>query len=180
MCLIRICNLPLVAYWRSISELVPGGSLLWVPTLIQREASFALVLLDHDGCGSTEAREVIETAVEKRLALSGWANRCKVVVIQPELENWVWSKSPHVAKALGWKPDEMQLWLTNSGHWPEVSAKPPHPKEVVEAALRLKGIPRSSSIYHEIATKVSFDQCTDPAFVKLRTTLATWFPGPVG
>jgi len=54
---------------------------------LQREASYALVLLDHDGCGSTEAREAVEAEVEMRLAQSVWARRSAVVVIEPELEN---------------------------------------------------------------------------------------------
>lgn len=65
--------------------------------------------------------------------------------------------------------------MVRANYSPEPLAKP-HPKEVVEAALRIKGIPRSSSIYYEIATKVNFDGCSDPAFVKLRATLAAWFP----
>jgi hypothetical protein len=141
-----------------------------------RQAAHALVLFDRDGCGSTRPREQLESDVETRLAQNGWQERCAVISIEPELENWVWSRSPHVAAALAWEPRELEAWLVEGNRWPQHSVKPPRPKEVVEAALRLKRIPRSSSIYYEIATRVNFEGCTDPAFIKLRMTLARWFP----
>jgi hypothetical protein len=141
-----------------------------------REAARALVLFDRDGCGNARSREQLELDVETVLARNGWRERCAAVAIEPELENWVWSKSPHVAMAMGWQPGDLEAWMVRANYSPEPLAKPPHPKEVVEAALRIKGIPRSSSIYYEIATKVNFDGCSDPAFVKLRATLAAWFP----
>ncbi len=141
-----------------------------------RLAAYALVLFDRDGCGSTRSREQLELDVETRLAQNGWPERCVAISVEPELENWVWSRSPHVATELGWEPRDLQSWLVQGGYWPEHLAKPPRPKEVVETALRFKRIPRSSSIYYNIATKVSLDACTDPTFVKLRSTLTTWFP----
>lgn len=141
----------------------------------QRQSDYALVLFDRDGCGSTRSREELELDIETRLAQNGWGRRCAAICIEPELESWVWSKSPHVASALGWERQELQSWLDEGGHWPKPARKPAKPKEVVEAALRAKNIPRSSSIYYEIATKVSFDGCSDPAFQKLRQTLSSWF-----
>jgi hypothetical protein len=62
----------------------------------------ALVLLDHAGCG----REVVETSVleselQARVGEAGWGGRAAAIVIAPELENWVWSDSPHIDQALG-------------------------------------------------------------------------------
>jgi len=133
-------------------------------------------LFDREGCGSPGTREEIESEVETRLAQNDWLNRCAVIVIDPELENWVWSDSPHVAAALGWQREGLRDWLVQSGHCQGDALKPFKPKEAVEEALRLKGIPRSSAIYHSLATQVSFDRCTDPAFLKFRAKLAAWFP----
>jgi len=141
-----------------------------------RLANYALVVLDRDGCGRAESRTEIEAGLERRLAANGWENRCAAIVIDPELENWVWSDSPHVGAALGWPAGDLRNWLSQRGHWPEHAKKPPDPKSAVEAALREKKIARSSAIYADIARNVGFDRCVDPAFIKLRTTLQGWFP----
>lgn len=139
----------------------------------------ALVVFDRDGCGRSDAREALEASVEADLAKSGWGDRAAAIAIDPELENWVWSPSPHVATALGWTEErgDLQAWLVAEG-WltgPEAT-KPERPKEAAEAVLRLVKKPRSSAIYQAIAEKVSVQLCTDPAFVKLRESLRAWFP----
>ena len=138
-----------------------------------------IVIFDREGCGNeAQSREALETEVEKRLAKNGWADRAKVIVIDPELESWVWSDSPEVAEALGWagRSPALRPWLTEKGFLQEIESKPYHPKEAVEAALRRVRKPRSSAIYRELAESVSFRRCIDPAFEKLTATLRAWFP----
>lgn len=139
----------------------------------------ALVVFDREGCGRDLAREDLEKLVEAELAKSGWDNRGVAIVIDPELENWVWGPSPHVASALGWTDDrgDLKEWLVSHGWLPSLEAtKPRRPKEAVDAVMKLVDAPRSSAIYQAIAEKVSVQLCTDPAFVKLRETLQGWFP----
>lgn len=138
----------------------------------------ALVVFDRAGCGCEDGATTLEAAVEARLAATGWDDRTRVVVIDPELEIWVWSDSPHVDRALRWQGriPTLRAWLRDRGDWPEGTAKPADPKSAVEAALRHVGVPRSSAIYRELAETVSIDRCTDRAFARLRETLATWFP----
>jgi hypothetical protein len=121
---------------------------------------------------------MLEADVEQRLATNGWADRARAIVIDPELESWVWSKSPEVDKALGWAGHVPALrpWLTQNGWLHESEAKPARPKEAMDAALRVVRRPRSSAIFRELAERVSFRRCTDAAFGKLITTLQTWFP----
>jgi hypothetical protein len=142
----------------------------------QHQASNALVVFDRDGCGSPRSRDQLETDVETRLSQNGWSRRCAAIAIDPELENWVWTDSRHVARALGWEHTELRIWLAESGRQPEGTKKPVNPKEAVEQALRQKNIPRSSAIYRQIAEHVSFERCSDPAFLKLCTILRRWFP----
>jgi hypothetical protein len=144
----------------------------------QRFASFALVAFDRVGCNRAEPREALEQEVERRLGASGWSNRCAAIVIDPELEAWVWSDSPHVATVLRWGGDRAQLqqWLVQRGHCRQGQQKPDSPKEPVEELLQISRTPRSSSIYRELAARVSFQRCTDPAFLKLRRVLRQWFP----
>ena len=137
----------------------------------------ALMLLDHHGCGHESATsESLECEIENRLAQSGWKD-CAAIVISPELENWAWSDSPHVDTILGWegrKPD-LKCWLVENGHWVDGESKPRIPKEALEAAIRLVRKQRSSSLYRDLASKVSLDRCEDRSFTKLKTTLKAWF-----
>lgn len=142
-----------------------------------RLAGHCLVVFDRDGCGSTKPREEIESEVESHLAQNGWAGRSAVIVIDPELENWVWSDSPHVETALGWPVGgKLKTWLVENRFLGTDSVKPVRPKEALLEALRVVKRQRSSSIYVQLAQQVSFQRCSDPAFIKLKTVLLNWFP----
>jgi hypothetical protein len=139
----------------------------------------AIVMFDREGCGSEAlSRVALEAAVEDRLRKNGWDDRAKTIVIDPELESWVWSDSPEVDRILGWvaRSPVLRSWLWEKGFLQEGTVKPRRPKEAVEAALRVVHKPRSSAIYQDLAMSVSLRRCTDPAFTKLRATLQSWFP----
>lgn len=142
----------------------------------------ALVLLDHQGCGREEEdRSSLEADLERRLGEAGWEGRAAAVIIAPELENWVWSDSPRVDRALGWGRDSVPLrdWLREKNLWEAGAVKPSQPKEAVKSVLRTVRTPYSSSVLLELARSVSTDRCTDPAFLKLKRCLREWFPAPV-
>lgn len=140
-------------------------------------ADYCLVVFDRDGCGSTKPREQLESEVEDRLSQNGWAGRSAVIVIDPELENWVWSDSPHVETVLGWPTGgKLKTWLIENNYLRADAPKPARPKEAFLRAIGIVKTPRSSSIYFQLAQQVSFQRCTDPAFIKLKTTLLKWFP----
>jgi hypothetical protein len=141
--------------------------------------SKALIMLDHEGCGQEQKeRTELEKSIEAQLANSGWKDRSAAIVINPELENWVWSDSPHVDTVLGWhgKQPDLRSWLITHGFFNDNQIKPVPPKKAMEAALKKVQKARSSALFLQLAQKVSFDRCTDPAFIKLKTVLATWFP----
>lgn len=141
---------------------------------------YALVMFDREGCGAekTQGREEIEREVEAKLSKNGWQNRCSAIVIDPELEAWVWADSPHVARVLGWGSDlkKLRKWLEKEGYLDPGEAKPRRPKEAMQQALRLTRTPRSASLYEELAKKVGLSRCTDNAFRRLCTVLRRWFP----
>ena len=141
---------------------------------------YALVMFDREGCGAEdESRETIQTDVEQSLYNSGWAGRSKAIVIDPELEAWVWTDSPHTARVLGWKEEgysELQAWLHDRNLWPAGHLKPPDPKEAFRRALKAKGLQRSPKRFENLARVVGLTQCQDPAFAELVATLAGWFP----
>jgi hypothetical protein len=119
----------------------------------------------------------LERQVEGQLMVNGWNDRAAVVVLDPELEVWVWTDSPRVDEALGWqrKDPALRQWLRERGELQPDQQKPPRPKEAVEIALRQARLPRSSSIYFQLAMSLPFGRCTDPAFLRLRDLLRRWF-----
>ena len=138
----------------------------------------ALLLFDRVGCGREQKdRDELEQEVEDHLRRSGWEDRAAAIVLDPELETWLWSDSPHVADVLGWSKglDDLMIWLRQKDFWDERGFKPQRPKEAVEAVLRATDTPRSSSLYRQLAQKVSLNRCDDPAFLKLKSTLQEWF-----
>jgi hypothetical protein len=138
----------------------------------------ALLLFDREGCGREDCTaEELETEIKRKLAETGWDERGGVVILDPELEIWVWSDSPHVDEELGWKEHHppLRTWLTQRNLLQDQSVKPARPKEAVEAALREVRKPRSPSLYFNLAEKVGFSRCYDRAFIRLKTTLRQWF-----
>jgi len=140
-------------------------------------ARYALVVFDREGSGDDRPAPELEAEVEQHLQANGWAERSAAIVIEPEFDAWVWSPSPHVDTILGWKDRSpgLRSWLMQQGFLEAEAGKPARPKEAMEHALREVKKPRSSARYREIGKLVSLTNCTDRAFVKLRTTLQTWF-----
>lgn len=141
-------------------------------------AEHALVLFDREGCGTESVPAVtIANDVRQALADAGWGDRADVIVIDPELENWVWSHSPHVSTVLGWTDSSapLDVWMRTTGLWPEREAKPLRPKESLESVLARTRIRRSAALYGELARKVSLKGCVDPAFDQLQSRLREWF-----
>ncbi len=106
-------------------------------------------MFDRIGSGREgQSRADLERTVGERLHTSGWSDRGAVVVLDPELEVWVWSDSPHVDRALGWhgRTPPLRDWLSERGLWDAGAPKPGDPKRAVEEALRHVLIPRSSAI----------------------------------
>lgn len=145
----------------------------------QRRAQRALVLFDHEGSGQeNRPASELERDLEARLATYGWPDRAKVIVIEPELEIWVWSNSPQVELAVGWhgRRPGLRRWLADNNYWPAGQPKPARPKECLDAALRAGGVRRSSSIFRQLAETVGLERCQDSKFLQLKRLLALWFP----
>lgn len=142
------------------------------------KAHHALVVLDRDWKGApadsgAELERLLEGSL-RGVGPDGWA---RAVVIDPELEAWVFSDSPHVATELGW-PDtvaRLRTALEIEGLWAEGLSKPGDPKAAVDWVLRRARRPRSSSIYRALAGKVSLTGCEDRSFLRLKELLRGWF-----
>lgn len=141
-------------------------------------AKHALVVFDRAWNGVPDRSTAdLEQDVEDRLQQlgAGWA---KAIVIDPELEVWLFRRSPRLDEALGWRHRQPSLQdrLATNGLWPTDAAKPTDPKRAIEWALRDAKKPRSSSIYRELAQTIGLKDCVDPSFQRFQTTLRGWFP----
>lgn len=142
-----------------------------------RQYDFALVFLDREGSGQEDkTSQEIRKHIQGGLNRNGWRGRSDVVVFDPELEIWAWVDSPHLSNSLGWQNlSSLQEFIKRRGFWTENELKPHRPKESVEAALREKGIQKSSAIYEKVAVNASFSNCEEPSFLQFKSDLVQWF-----
>ena len=147
--------------------------------LFRNKAAHALVMLDQawDGVPGSTREETEQGLILrlKRVGLSTWA---RPIVIEPELEAWVFSGSPHVDRILGWSNRNPRLRhaLETRNLWRAGDAKPRDPKAAMEWALaEVRGI-RSSALYRRLARRVSTSNCTDRSFQRFKGVLRHWFP----
>lgn len=142
----------------------------------------AMVILDRAGSGREGLpANVLSDEVRGRLAANGWGERGEVIVLDPELEVWVFAASPDVEPCLGWRGRTgLRQWLERQNLWLPGQAKPGNPREALEKALFEVKQPRSSSVYQCLGERASVLQCVDPAFRKFRDTLSRWFPAEGG
>ncbi len=141
---------------------------------------FALVIFDHDGCGKEkETREKLEAKVTALIGRNGWEGRSACVVIDPEIENWIWANSQKMAELVGWKSNEdLRKHLEENNFLPKGKDKPPKPKEALKFALKGTNIRISPALYQSITSAVPFKSCTSPSFLKFKSTITTWFQAP--
>ena len=145
----------------------------------RQAAEHALIVLDYAWEGVPAASGVaLEALIDEKLKEAGMAEWAASVVIDPELEAWVFSASPHVSDVLGWN----QSWppireaLEEQNLWSAADAKPADPKAAVEWILGRTGKSRSASLYGRLARKVNTAGCRDRAFLRLKELLQGWFP----
>jgi hypothetical protein len=140
-----------------------------------KRAQHALVVLDREGSGREHRKSAqeMEDDLEKRLRRNGWTDssdqpRAAAIVLDPELEVWVWTHSPCVAQVIGLSESDLQkIWdaapQTENG-------KPKRPKETLERALLRNRRPASAHIFQQLAEQVPL-QTGERAFDKLLATL---------
>ncbi len=137
-----------------------------------------LLVFDHEGSGKELVeRNTLQQVLNSEFASTTWEERAKAIVIEPELEAWVWSDSPEVDAVLRWgnQATPLRMWLSDHDWLGESQAKPDRPKEALQAILRHTRTPRSASLYRQLAERVSLSRCEDPAFLELKAVLQEWF-----
>lgn len=141
----------------------------------QARFSHALLLLDYEGSGSSLSPVRFESELDAELAMA-WGDRAKAIVIDPEVDVWMWGAETHLRVMSDWRFSEgIRPWLESQSFAFMVSGKPVRPKEALEAVCRRTQIPRSSARYEEIARGISLTRCEDEAFLRLRASVVAWF-----
>lgn len=145
--------------------------------LERRRFRHALLVLDFEGSGTDlPDAEALEAQLDERL-FAQWRGAAKAIVIEPEVDVWVWGGDNALEAAIEWPAVQpVREWLRDRNFTFEATGKPTRPKEALEAALRVPGLPRSSALYQTIAEKISLRRCGDEAFIRLRNQLIEWFP----
>ena len=142
-------------------------------------AEHALIILDHAWEGvPADSGPDLEALIDKKLREANMAGWAVPLVIEPELEAWVFSTSPHVADVLGWRGERstFRRTLEEQNLWNAEHLKPADPKAALEYVLGKTGKSRSSSLFRKLASRVNTAGCQDRAFLRLRELLQGWFP----
>jgi len=138
----------------------------------------AVILLDKNFGGRLSAA-IVRGEILNNLLRNGWSAECvEVVVIDPELETWLWQRgNPHVARGFQYNgPVSLEVFLEAEGFWSAAALKPTRPKEAARLLLqRYRGGP-PMVVYARIIENISVSGCQDPAFNLLAAALRRWFP----
>ncbi|HCL57135.1 MAG TPA: hypothetical protein DHW82_09045 [Spirochaetia bacterium] len=139
---------------------------------------YLLICFDFEGCGKeNQGIEVLESRLVEQLNSNGWKDRNQSIIFNPELEIWLWVDDSKIHELLDWEDKKsIYNWIEDKGFkFKEGVKKPIRPKEAFEAALRYQKIPKSSSLYAQLAQTASYKKCHDPAFNKFIGLIQKWF-----
>lgn len=144
------------------------------------EYRHAVIVLDAD----FEPHPGVETLREditNNMRAAGWdEDSFCVVVIDKELEAWLWAPNLNVAQAFGHDDfDKMRDALAAKNLWNAGAAKPNDLKAARNLASKLGGRKTGGPIFRSVFGSISSracDRCQEAGFNTLRTALQTWFP----
>lgn len=137
-----------------------------------------VMMLDFEGSGTNKSTGIeLESELDEQLG-PVWASNAKAIVIEPELEIWMWGAENAIKEVFNWnQPIGIRKWIESQGYEVMSNGKPARPKEALQSVMRVQRKPLSSALYYEISRRISLRKCADPAFVRLREQLLEWF-GP--
>ena len=137
----------------------------------------AIMVFDREGSGGDElSAEELERRGDEQLSAT-WGDRGKCIVIDPELDAWMWGSDAVLRQAVGWTSAEPVRQFVTRRRFELKGTKPVRPKEAMAAVLKEVRLPMSAAVYEEIADRISLKRCTDSAFGRLRVQLRSWFGG---
>jgi hypothetical protein len=138
----------------------------------------AVVILDQN-FGRRLPAAVVRGEILNNLLRNGWSAECvEVVVIDPELEVWLWQRgNPHIARAFRYNESvSLEAFLEAAGFWSAAASKAARPKETARLLIRQYNAGVPMVVYTRIIENISVRGCQDPAFNLLASALRRWFP----
>jgi len=140
----------------------------------------AVIVLDADFDPRPGAK-VLQEDISKCMIESGWnEGRFAVIVIQPELEAWLWAPNVNVALGFGHPNfNDLRAALEAEMLWNAGDPKPHDLKGARDYAAKRGGKRTGGPIFKSIFGGISrraLDLCAEPGFVTLRSALSGWFP----
>ena len=144
----------------------------------------AVIILDADFKPHPGA-DVLRRDISAAMIQSGLkTEQFAVIVIEPELEAWLWSPNLNVALAFGHKDfDQLRGALERERLWNPGEPKPTDLKRARDRAARLGGKKTGGQIFKGVFSKISSracERCVEPGFVAMRAALQDWFPADGG
>jgi hypothetical protein len=143
-----------------------------------RDYKYLLVLFDYEGSGlETETCDSIESKIKESLNRNGWENKNACIVFKPELETWLWVNNTHLNAVTDWEDNQdIYKWIRERGFdFSNQTQKPVRPKEAFLTVLRKQSIPRSASLFSDLAKRASYRNCMDPSFNNFLRVIKEWF-----
>jgi hypothetical protein len=140
--------------------------------------NYLMICCDHEGSGRESiSREMVENELEQLLSSNGWQGRNVCILVDPEIESWLWVHEAKLHELVDWENERsIYDWIRAKGfQFKQNLNKPVRPKEAFEETLKFQNIPKSSSLFATLAKKASYKRCNDPSFQKLLETLKRWF-----
>jgi len=139
----------------------------------------ALMLLDFEGSGTSWLDPLaLEQELDQELR-AVWNDDGKTIVISPEVDVWLWGSDNALRDIFQWPLQKIaRCFLRATGFEFSSDGKPLRPKEALEAMVPVHRQPRSSALYEKVTSRISLQNCRDPAFLRLTQQLRAWFPGP--
>ena len=134
-----------------------------------------ILIFDYDGCGSSESPEEIrERLLNQGRSLGFSEDNLELIIINPELEIWVWKNIIHLAKMVGWTESQLRDWLKSN--YGIENKKPEKPQAVYRKLLWHRQKPKSADNFRYLAEKISLRNCQEQGFKLFSETLRKWFP----
>jgi hypothetical protein len=143
---------------------------------------FAVIVIDAD-FDPHPGPAVLLSDISTDMMTEGWEReRFAVIVIQPELEAWLWAPNLNVARAFGHEDfGALRRQLEQEQLWDSGDPKPKNLKHATARAAKLgkkqTGGPIFMSVFGAISMRAC-QSCVEPGFVALRAALQNWFPAP--
>ncbi len=153
-------------------------------TPFKEEYRRAVIVLDAD-FEPHPGSETLQADISRNMLAAGWEeNSFCVVVIDKELEAWLWAPNLNVAKAFGHNDfEQMRAALAAKQLWDDGAPKPNDLKRARDLAAKLGGKRTGSPIFRGVfggISKRACDLCQEEGFTSMRAAIRTWFPKTEG